>query len=591
MYMSFFKAFFSSCLGAFTALLVFFVFFLLVLFSVVGAMSEEKETSISDNSILHLKLDVQFSEQEKENPFEGIPVLGGDEINIGLIELKRAIKNAKTDASIKGIYLQVSYPITGFATLKEIREALLDFRSEGKWIVAYSEVMSEGAYYLASVADQVFIHPEGEVEFDGLVVEIGFYKKLFDKLEIKPEVFRVGNFKSAVEPFLMEKMSDENRLQLTELIGSVYDQMLSDIAGSRNIKKDELRAIADQMEVRNAQQAVDKKLVDSLLYYDELLDHLKNRVGIERDQKLATVTYKKYRKSFSTYKNSKNEIAVIVAEGTIMPGSSSQDQQAIGSETFAKEIRRAREDDEVKAIVMRINSPGGEFRSSDIIWRELVLAAEVKPVIASMGDYAASGGYYLAMACDTIVAQPQTITGSIGIFGVLFDLSDFLGNKIGITFDEVKTGNFGESFTVTRPLTQAEKNIWQKKLDDHYATFRKKAAEGRNTSIDEIEKVASGRVWTGDQALANNLVDVLGSFDDAILIAAQKANVESDYKVRYYPAQIPFLDNFLMQLEENASVHYLQSKFGDNYFLLNQLHQVEELKGVQARMPFKLSIH
>lgn len=589
--MSFSRAFFSSCLGAFVAMSVFFVFFLIVMISFIGTMSTEEETKIASNSILHLKLDVEFSEREKENPFEGIPILGSDDINIGLIELKHAIRNAKDDSKVNGILLQVSYPMTGFATLKEIREAMLDFRGGGKWIVAYSEVMSEGAYYLASAADQVYIHPEGEVEFDGLVVEIGFYKRLFDKLEIKPEVFRVGNFKSAVEPFLLEKMSDENRLQLTELIGSVHEQMLTDVASSRDIPKEQLRSIATNMEVRNAQQAKERGLVDDLLYYDQLLDELKKRNGIAEDKKLSFTNYKKYSKSFSKYKSSKNEIAIIVAEGTIIPGNSSQDQQTIGSETFAKEIRRAREDDDVKAIVMRINSPGGEFRSSDIIWRELKLAAEVKPVIASMGDYAASGGYYMAMACDTIVAQPQTITGSIGIFGVLFDMSGFLGNKLGITFDEVRTGNFGESFTVTRSLTQAEKNIWQKKLDDHYATFRKKAADGRNTSVDEIEKVASGRVWTGEQALANKLVDVLGNFDDAIMIAAKKANIEGDYKVRYYPEQIPFFDNLLNQLEENASAKYLKATWGEQYFLFNQLNQVNELKGVQARIPFELSIH
>ncbi len=589
--MSFFKAFFSSCLGAFVALLVFCFFFFILTFSFVGQLSKEEKPNVPQSSILHLKLDVEFSELQKENLFEGIPVLGEQDINVGLIELKQAIKNAKEDSKIEGIFLQISYPRTGFATLKEIREALLDFRSEGKWVLAYSEVMSEGAYYLSSVADQVFIHPQGEVEFDGLVVEIGFYKKLFEKLDIKPEVFRVGDFKSAVEPFLFEKMSEENRLQLTELVNSIHDQMLSDIAGSRNIAKAELKNISDNQLIRNSQQTVDNKLVDGLLYYDEFLGKLKDRVGISEGDDLSLITYKKYSKSFSTYKSSKNEIAVIVAEGTIMPGISSYDQQTIGSETFAKEIRRARENDDVKAIVMRINSPGGEFRSSDVMWRELKLASEVKPVIASMGDYAASGGYYLAMACDTIVAQPQTITGSIGIFGVLFDLSAFLENKIGITFDEVKTGKFGDAFTVTRPLTQAEKNIWQKKLDDHYDTFRAKAAEGRDQTVEEIERVASGRVWTGDQAIDHKLVDLLGSFDDAIQVAAEKAGIEDDFKVRYYPRQVSFWDNLFNQLDENASTRYIQSKLGDQYLFLDHMERLKELKGAQARMPFELSIH
>ena len=331
--------------------------------------------------------------------------------------------------------------------IEEIRQALIDFRSEGKWVVAYSEVMTEPAYYLASAADKVYLNPEGEMEFNGLAIEISFFKRLFDKLDIKPEIFRVGEYKSAVEPFMLEKMSDANRLQLTELIESIYDHVLTGISESRNIPKEKLTEISDKMLVRNASLAVEHGLVDSLMYQDQVEDELKRRLSLEADKDIEFIKYSKYKRSFSTYKDSKNEIAVIVAEGTILPGKADGGQEIIGSESFSKELRKARENEKVKAIVVRINSPGGSALASDVMWREILLTTKVKPVIASMSDYAASGGYYMAMGCDTIVAQPHTITGSIGVFSVLYDASGFLNNKIGITSEELKTGDIGELFT------------------------------------------------------------------------------------------------------------------------------------------------
>lgn len=583
--MNFFKIFFASLL----ALVVFCVLGIILFVGMLGALSSESEVIIAENSVLHLKLDAQFSEIQKENPLAGLPVVGSDVQNVGLVQLRQVIEHAKDDAKIKGIYLEVSRPLAGFATLREVRQALTDFRKSGKWVIAYNEVMSEGAYYLASAADKVYLNPEGELEFNGLTVEIGFYKRLFDKLEIKPEIFRVGEFKSAVEPFMLEKMSEANRLQLTELINSVYDEVLQGVSEARNIPKVKLEEISDKMLVTNARAAKDLGLVDSLLYDDELRALLKSKTGKGVDEEIGFVKYSKYKKTFSTYKSSTNEIAVIVAEGTIMPGEGNPGE-VIGADTFVEALRKAREDKEIKAIVVRVNSPGGEYRSSDMMWREIVLATKVKPVIASMGDYAASGGYYLSMACDTIVAQPNTITGSIGIFGMMFDMSAFLGNKIGITFDEVKTGEFGEMYTVTRPLTEAERNFWQKNLDDHYLTFITKAAEGRKLSVEDIKKVASGRVWTGVQAKERGLVDVLGSFDDAVKIAADKANLKDDYKVRYYPEQKPFLEQLITQLEDNAKADAIKAELGEYFGWYQQLQELKTLTGQQARMPFKLQI-
>ncbi len=586
--MNFFKIFFATLL----AMIVFVVLCTLFFIGLIASAASEKEVVVADNSVLHLKLDAQITELQRDNPFGDLPVLGDDRENIGLVQLKQTLRYAKDDSKIKGIYLDVSHPMTGYTTLEEIRLALLDFKKSGKWVIAYGETMSEGSYYLASAADKIYLNPEGEVEFNGMVVEIGFYKRLFDKLDIKPEIFRVGEFKSAVEPFLLDKMSDANRLQLTELINSIYNHVLARISEARKIPQAKLKEISDKMLVRNAAASKELGLVDSLLYEDEFRAIIQKHLGITNDEKISFVKYSKYRKSFTEEsKTSGNEIAVIVAEGNIMPGKSTGSEPMIGADTFVEEIRRARENDDVKAIVVRINSPGGEFRSSDRMWRELTLATKVKPVIASMGDYAASGGYYMAMACDTIVAQPHTITGSIGIFGMMFDMSGFLGNKIGITFDEVKTGEFGEMYTVTRPLNDAEKAFWQKNLDEHYELFTSKAAQGRHMSVDDIKKVASGRVWTGEQAKERGLVDILGDFDDAVDIAARRANIGDDYKLKYYPHQKTVIEQLVSSLEENAKTKTIQSELGEQYGLYKQYQEVKNYQGAQARMPFTLDIH
>lgn len=590
--MNFFKTLLASCLGSLLAMIALFFIIIMISAGMVAALvgGADEQVIVSENSVLQLNLDAQITEQQVDNPFEGVPVLGGDAPNIGLLQLKQAIKNAKTDSKIKGIFLNVSYPMTGFSTIEEIRQSLLDFREEGKWVIAYSDAMSEGAYYLASAADKVYLNPEGEVEFNGLAVEVTFFKKMFDKLEIKPEIFRVGEFKSAVEPFMLEKMSPANRLQLTEMVNSIYDHVLDRVSDARGIERSKLEEISDKMLVRNAKLSVEHGLVDSLLYYDQVLDELRGRLELKDEAKVKFIRYNKYRKSYGGEATSvsSSEVAVIVADGTILPGN--DDQGVIGGDAFAAEIRKARENDKVKAIVIRINSPGGSFVASDIMWREVKLAAEKKPVIASMSDYAASGGYYLAMGCDTIVAQPHTITGSIGIFSVLFDASGLLGNKLGITFDDVKTGEYGDMITISRPLTDAEKNVWQTRTEEIYETFTSKAAAGRNMSQDKLKEVASGRVWTGVQAKERGLVDVLGNFNDAIEIAAEKAGIADDYRVRFYPRQKPFFEALMEGLEENSRVSAMKEELGDNYIYYQYWQRVKSYNGTQARMPYEFII-
>jgi len=585
--MNFFKALLASCLGTLIAMI-------LVIVGIVSivSMSGGDEVLVQESSVLQLNLDVPIIETEKENALGAMALFGSSAPKpIGLAQLRQTIEAAKTDSKIKGILVSVSYPMAGFAVIEEVRQALLDFRQSGKWVIAYSEVMSEGAYYLASAADKVYLNPEGEVEFNGLAIELTFFKRLFDKLEIKPEIFRVGDFKSAVEPFMLEKMSDANRLQLTELIASINDNILDQVSATRNIERPRLKEISDKMLVRNAEQAQQYKLVDSLLYEDQLHDELRNKLGLSTNGKIDFIKYGKYRRTASTYKSSKNEVAVIVAEGTIFSGRADQGQSIIGSESFVKDIRKARENDNVKAIVLRINSPGGSALASDVMWREITLTSKVKPVIASMSDYAASGGYYMAMGCDTIVAQPHTITGSIGVFSVLYDASGFLSNKIGITSEELKTGEIGELITVSRPLNEVEKSIWQKRTDEIYEAFTLKAAAGRKMTQEAIKQVASGRVWSGTQAKERGLVDVLGTFEDAVSIAADAAGVKDDYKVRFYPAYKPtFLEQLFDQLEEDAQEEALREQMGEYYYLYEQLKTVRSYQGTQARMPFEMKI-
>ncbi|HNP08686.1 MAG TPA: signal peptide peptidase SppA, partial [Cyclobacteriaceae bacterium] len=472
------------------------------------------------------------------------------------------------------------------SSIGEIRESLQDFKKSGKWVVANAPAYTESSYYLASVADKIYMNPTGQLELNGLAIEVMFFKGLLDKLEIRPEVFRVGDFKSAVEPFLRKNLSDENRLQLNDMINGIYDEMLEGISEARGIPVGELKTLSNKMTIRSAEEAVTHGLIDSLYYDDQVRDEMRSRLGLGKDEDIKFIRYNVYRKNI-TPSTSRDEIAVIIADGEIMPGKAGSG--VVGATTIVKELRKARTNDNVKAIVLRVNSPGGVYQAGDEMWREIVLATQEKPVIASMSDYAASGGYYMAMACDTIVAQPTTITGSIGVFSVLFDMSGFLENKIGITTEEVKTGEVG-GLTITRPLTDLEKSIWQKQTDEIYEVFTRKAAEGRNMSQEEIKKIASGRVWTGVQAKDNGLVDVLGTFNDAVDLAAKSAKMGDDYRIRYYPQPKSFLEQLTGDWEEEIRTRALKNEMGDSYHFYQNWEKVKRYQGVQARFPFEMEV-
>lgn len=580
--------FLLNVLATIVGLFLFFVILTLVLGGIVSTAASQQDANIESNSVLRIELNKPIVERETEKPFNYLPFPGADGGVIGLINLKEAIEAAKDDDRIKGIYLDAGIASGGLASLKEIRDQLLEFKESGKFIIGYSEIMSERAYYVASVADELYLNPEGIMEFNGFFVETTFIKGTLDKIGIEPQIFRVGDFKSAVEPFIREDMSEASREQTEAYLNSLYTTYLEDIAEATNQSASKLKSVADSVKVNTAKDAAQYQLVKSTAYYDEVLENIRQKLEIEDVEDIHFVSLGKYKKAIQNEAEySRNRIAVIVANGQIIPGEG--EGVTIGGETFAKEIRKARLDDNVKAVVLRINSPGGSALASDVIWREVVLTKEVKPVIASMSDVAASGGYYIAMGCDTIVAQPNTITGSIGIFALAFNATELV-NKLGITTDIVKTSPFADILNPTSELTEYERMVIQKYVNEGYETFVTKAAEGRNMSIEAIKEVASGRVWSGTQAKERNLVDILGGLDDAVQIAVEKAGLEDDYRVKYYPETKTLLEQILKELDQEISAYRLKNELGIAYPLIKQLKELENMKGVQARLPYEIEI-
>jgi len=582
--MKFLRNFFA----AFLALVVFstmiFVFFIVV----ISALEDTEKFSVKNNSVLKISLTQPLADRDFNDPFAKYAFTGTSANRIGIVDLRKALNQAATDDKIKGVVLYAPTLMGGFALGQEARQLLEDFKKSGKFIWAYAELMTEGGYYMSSVADKVFLSPEGMVEWNGLAVEINFFKGTFEKLEIKPQIFRVGDYKSAVEPFLYDKMSDDNREQVKSMLSSIYGNIVDEVSGNLDIDASQLLDLSNNMSVQSAQDAVDNNLITGLLYEDEFEDLLAEELNVDESSDINWVSYRQYNTSFSNYVKSKNKIAVIIAEGEIMMGR--KQQGVITPGQFIDELRRAREDDNVKAVVFRINSPGGDALASNLIWREVVKTSEVKPIIASMSTYGASGGYYLAMAADTIVAQPTTLTGSIGIFGMIFNISDFMSNKLGITTDRETTGTYSNLYTATRALSDAEKAIIQNSVNQGYESFTSKAAEGRNMSLEDLKSVASGRVWTGLQAKENGLIDVLGGLQTAIDIAAVKAGIEDDYKLRYYPVKKSAIEELLEEMSGSSQASMIKSELGEFYPYLDLLNKVKNMRGVQARMPFEIEI-
>nr|WP_294949221.1 signal peptide peptidase SppA [uncultured Mucilaginibacter sp.] len=594
----FFKFVFATVVGIIISSVIFVVLFFLVIGGIIAAASSDKSPDVDANSILHVKIDYQINERTPNNPFAGLGFLGFDgEKALGLNDILASIKKAKSDDNIKGIFLDESYMMQGQATTEEIRNALIDFKKSGKFIVAYSEIYTQGFYYLASVADKVYMNPKGIIEFKGFSSEVTFLKGALDKLGIEAQIIKVGTYKSAVEPFFLTKMSDANRLQVTSYLGSMYNHFLTGIGNSRHINKDSLFNYANNGTIQEPEDALKYKLVDGLKYKDEILSDLKNRTDIAEKNDLHSVELADYVKSNpkeddkdddDAKKHSKNRIAIIYASGEISGGDG--DDNSIGSEKISKAIRKARTDDKVKAVVLRVNSPGGSSLASDVIWREVMLTKKVKPIIVSMGDVAASGGYYIACAADSIYAEPNTITGSIGIFAVLPNMQKFFNDKLGITFDGVKTGKYADLGDVSRPLTPEERAILQKSVNRGYDTFTKAVADGRKKTQAYINSIGQGRVWTGEQALQNGLVDKLGNISDAVASAAKKAKLK-DYQLVSYPEQKSILSKFGQGFSAEVKAHFVKAELGENYKYYEQIKGVTQImRTPQARMPYDVVI-
>ena len=585
----FFKFVFASMIGVILSFFVLFILLIVFITAIVSSAGSDSKVAVTSNSIMHISLDYPITERADKNPFSELRFMGFEgKKTLGLKEILAGIDNAKTDKNIKGIYLDVSSLSSGFATTEEIRNALIDFKKSGKFILAYSEVYSQGAYYLATVADKIYLNPQGLIDFRGLNSEIMFFKGALDKLDIEAQIIKVGTYKSAVEPFIMDKMSEPNRQQVTSFLGSMYDHFLSEISKSRKIPKTTLFSLADSAKIRNPQDALTYKMIDGLRYKDEVLDELKSRTGLDKKKDVKSVTLEDYAPADDKNKvSSNNRIAVIYANGEIISGEGNDN--TIGSERISRAIRKARTDDKVKAVVLRVNSPGGSALASDVIWREVVLTKKAKPVIVSMGDLAASGGYYIACGADSIFAQPNTITGSIGVFGIIPNMQKFFNNKLGITFDGVKTGRFADLGTVSRPLTDAEKIILQQEVNKTYSTFTQKVADGRKKSQAYIDSIGQGRVWSGTEAVQNGLVDRLGNIDDAITSAAKKAKLK-DYKIVSYPTQVDPLKSLFDTSADKVKTYLVKRELGDNFIYYEQLKSALSFSGVQARLPYNIRI-
>ena len=579
----------ASMAGVFAAGFLLIIFFIIIVSSMVSGLNDDKQVKIKEHSIIEISLQGEIKERTDKNPIDGFG-LSGISVNraVGLDDILKSLKEAKTDSKVDGIFLNLTGIQSGLATLEEIRNALLDFKTSNKFIYAYSEGYSQGAYYIASLANKIFLYPEGDIDFKGFHAELMFFKGTLDKLEVEPEIIRHGKFKSAIEPFILDKMSPENRQQTRVFMGSLWNQFISEISTSRKIDLAQVQSIADNLGARSAQAALDVKLVDQLAYYDEVVDELKSKTSISKNDKLNLVDLKKYARSFVATKDfSAKKIAVIYANGDIVSGRGDDDQ--LSSEKIGEAIRKARTDSTIKAIVLRVNSPGGSALASDVIWRETILAKKAKPLVVSMGDYAASGGYYISCSADKIVAEPTTITGSIGVFGLMFNAQKLFNNKLGITFDTVRTGNHANIGSTTYPMTADERAIIQEGVEKIYDTFITHVAQGRKMDKASVDSIGQGRVWSGTDAKRIGLVDEIGGIDKAISIASKLAGLDK-FRTVSYPEQKDFIKQIFEDLGEDVKLKYGQQDFAAAYGYYKEFQSVLQTKGVQARLPFTLKI-
>ena len=584
---SFFKNVLSTIVGVVLSVVVVVLLFIGIISIAISTLDSDKETKVKANSILKITLSRPIVERASDNPFENLSITNMDpETEIEFKSILDNIEKAKTDDRIKGIYLNVPWVNAGLSQTEEIRNKLLDFKKSGKFIISYAEYYSQMGYYLSSVADELYLNPKGIFELKGFSAQIMFYKGLLEKLDIEAQVIRHGKFKSAIEPFILDKMSKENREQISLLLTTISDNILDSIASQRGLTLSRVEELADNLELNTATKCLENNFVDALIYQDELENKLKSKLGEEAKLQLISLTKYNNAKVEKQGKISRDKIAIIYATGEINSGKG--DLKSIGSVTTAKAIKEAREDERIKAIVLRVNSPGGSALASDVIWRETILAKAEKPLVISMGDLAASGGYYIACAADTIVANPTTITGSIGVFGLIPNLQHFYKNKLGITIDTVNTHKHAD-MGVNRALTAFEKAKIQESIEEIYATFIGHVAEGRNMSTAAVDDIAQGRVWTGYDAKRLGLVDVLGGLETAIDIAAHLAKLD-DYRIVSLPKKEAPLEIFIKEIT-GGETNYIAKFLGVNSKYIKPIESLLKGEKIQTRMPFILEIN
>lgn len=588
------KNFLIYTLATITGIILVTILFFVVMLASLSALvaTGDKPASVSENSVLVLKAGIPIPDRGNKNPFAGFDFI---DMTItpapGLNEILLNIKKASADDKIKGILIENGLLPSGWATTGEIREALEKFRADGKFVIAYSDyLMSQEGYYLSTAADKVFINPSSTIDFKGLSGEVMFYKKALEKIGVEVQVTRHGKFKGAVEPFILDGLSKENEEQIKSYIGSIWSHVITRISESRGITPENLNKLADNLTGYIASGALENGLVDGLIYRDALIDTLKIRSGLTTDDKIQMVSMTRYSKVPDPNRmvSAKNKISVIYAEGTIVMGKGNENN--IGGNSYAEVIRKERKDTTVKAIVLRVNSPGGSAIASDIIWRELELAAKVKPVVISMGNYAASGGYFISAPGTKILANPATITGSIGVFGLLPNAGRLMDEKLGITTETVSTNENADFPSVYRPMDIYEKEVMQKSIENIYSDFVSKVSDGRKMSTGSVDSIGQGRVWSGSSAIEIGLVDMFGGLQASIDEAASLAEIET-YSIRELPTLVDPYSRLLSQLTGEIKMRFLKNELGENIKFYNTLQELKNLSGIQARLPYFIEVH
>lgn len=585
------KSFLKYMLATIAGILILNFLGLIIFFIVLGALSKTEEPTVLDNSVLVAEFNTPILDRANDYPFSDFNLGNLDmDAAMGLDQVLKDIRKASIDDDISGIFLNLSAVPASMATVEEIRDALLEFKESDKFIIAHADLYTQKSYYLATAADKVYLTPTGDLDFKGLQARVLLFKRALDKYGIDMQVIRHGAFKSAVEPFLTDEISEANREQLDAMISSVWNKMISEIALARGISEEDLNTYASEMSVTFDHQALEKKMIDGLRYYDEVLDELRELTETDEDDDIPSIKLSKY-KDVTVEKEkeaSSNRIAVVYAMGNIVTGDAGEGM--IGSDRIAKAIRKAREDDKIKAIVLRVNSGGGSALASEVIYREVKLASEVKPVVASLGDVAASGGYYIVCPADTIVASETTITGSIGVFGLIPNFKELMNEKIGITTGVVKTNKYADIMSTTRPLTEDERAMIQDYVDDTYTTFVNHVAEGRSMTFEEVDAIGSGRVWSGVNAMENGLIDVYGGLEKSIEIAAEMADLEN-YRIRSLPALEDPFTMLMKELTGEAKMRMIRKELGSSYELYKKAEEISDMQGLQAVMPYSIDIY